>query len=303
MLLLYDERKKSDMGHTVLPVCTRSCVQYCTVVCTINRTVHTHTHTLEGWTQYQHQHTSKYFQCVVPLPIWIWGIIANKLESLLYYLPVFLCTYECNDVCICSYCYCYYDYKNMTTFLPNPLSSIFLSFGKRRQAWPRSSKCHRLTSYSFVRSSFVWKSFRKRSATLQSFPVDTIQADQIANTSFAQCESNNKSNNTHHFSIQSFIEIPSYHPWEPGSSHTELTSLEITDIYIPATPPLQIALFPHSILWTYTIFPSKCHRLTCYSFVRLKIGGYNIQRINIIKLKNNHCRLRREIEVYCTLTA
>ena len=23
--------------------------------------------------------------------------------------------------------------KNMTTFLPNPLSSIFLSFGKRRQ--------------------------------------------------------------------------------------------------------------------------------------------------------------------------
>ena len=112
-----------------------------------------------------------------------------------------------------SYCYCYYDYKNMTTFLPNPLSSIFLSFGKRRQAWPRSSKCHRLTSYSFVRSSFVWKSFRKRSATLQSFPVDTIQADQIANTSFAQCESNNKSNNksnnTHHFSIQSFIEIPS----------------------------------------------------------------------------------------------
>ena len=118
--------------------------------------------------------------------------------------------------------------KNMTTFLPNPLSSICLSFGKRRQAWPRSSKCHRLTCYSFVRSSFVWKSFRKRSATLQSFPVDTIQADQIANTSFAQCESNNKSNNTHHFSIQSFIEIPSYHPWEPGSSHTELTSFEIS---------------------------------------------------------------------------
>ena len=29
---------------------------------------------------------------------------------------------------------CYYDYKNMTSFLPNPLSSIFLSFGKRRQA-------------------------------------------------------------------------------------------------------------------------------------------------------------------------
>ena len=100
---------------------------------------------------------------------------------------------------ILGYCYCYYDYKNMTTFLPNPLSSIFLSFGKRRQAWPRSSKCHRLTWYSFVRSSFVWKSFRKRSATLQSFPVDTIQADQIANTSFAQCESNNKLNNTHHF--------------------------------------------------------------------------------------------------------
>ena len=147
----------------------------------------------------------------------------------------------------------------MTTFLPNPLSSIFLSFGKRRQAWPRSSKCHRLTCYSFVRSSFVWKSFRKRSATLQSFPVDTIQADQIANTSFAQCESNNKSNNTHHFSIQSFIEIPSYHPWEPGSSHTELTSLETTDIYIPATPPLQIALFPHSILWTYTHTWSECY--------------------------------------------
>ena len=160
---------------------------------------------------------------------------------------------------ILGYCYCYYDYKNMTTFLPNPLSSIFLSFGKRRQAWPRSSKCHRLTCYSFVRSSFVWKSFRKRSATLQSFPVDTIQADQIANTSFAQCESNNKSNNTHHFSIQSFIEIPSYHPWEPGSSHTELTSLEITDTYIPATPPLQIALFPHSILWTYTHTWSECY--------------------------------------------
>jgi len=67
-----------------------------------------------------------------------------------------------------------YMYKNMTTFLPNPLSSIFLSFGKRRQAWPRSSKCHRLTSYMylFVHSSFVWKSFRKRSAMLQSFPVD-----------------------------------------------------------------------------------------------------------------------------------
>ena len=141
--------------------------------------------------------------------------------SVVYKLKRFLVLFIC-------YCYCYYDYKNMTTFLPNPLSSIFLSFGKRRQAWPRSSKCHRLTCYSFVRSSFVWKSFRKRSATLQSFPVDTIQADQIANTSFAQCESNNKSNNTHHFSIQSFIEIPSYHPWEPGSSHTVLTSLEIT---------------------------------------------------------------------------
>ena len=136
---------------------------------------------------------------------------------------------------------------------------IFLSFGKRRQAWPRSNKCHRLTCYSFVRSSFVWKSFWKRSATLQSFPVDTIQADQIANTSFAQCESNNKSNNTHHFSIQSFIEIPSYHPWEPGSSHTELTSLEITDIYISATPTLQIDLFPHSILWTYTHIWSECY--------------------------------------------
>ena len=35
----------------------------------------------------------------------------------------------------------------------------------------------------------------------------------------------------------------------------------------------------------------------------LKIRGCNIQRINIIKLKNNHCQLRREIEVYCTLTA
>jgi hypothetical protein len=69
-----------------------------------------------------------------------------------------------------------------------------------------------------VRSSFVWKSFRKRSATLQSFPVDTIQADQI-NSKHEFCpmesnqESNNKSNNTHDpFSIQSFIEIPSYHP-------------------------------------------------------------------------------------------
>ena len=30
----------------------------------------------------------------------------------------------------------------------------------------------------------------------------------------------------------------------------------------------------------------------------LKIGGCNIQRINIIKLKNNHCQLRREIEVF-----
>jgi hypothetical protein len=30
----------------------------------------------------------------------------------------------------------------------------------------------------------------------------------------------------------------------------------------------------------------------------LKIGGCNIQRINIIKLTNNHCRLRREIEVF-----
>ena len=41
-----------------------------------------------------------------------------------------------------GYCYCYYiyDYKIMTTILPNPLSSIFLSFGKRCQAWPRSSK-------------------------------------------------------------------------------------------------------------------------------------------------------------------
>ena len=141
----------------------------------------------------------------------------------------------------------------MTTFLPNPLSSIFLSFGKRRQAWPRSSKCHRLTCYSFVRSSFVWKSFRKRSATLQSFPVDTIQADQIANTSFAQCESNNKSNNTHHFSIQSFIEVPSYHPWEPGSSHTELTSLETTDIYTcnPTTSERPISTFHTMNLHTH----------------------------------------------------
>jgi hypothetical protein len=57
-----------------------------------------------------------------------------------------------------------------TSILPNQLSSIFLSFGKRRQAWPRSSKCHRLTSYSFVHCSFVWNSFRKRSAAVTIFP-------------------------------------------------------------------------------------------------------------------------------------
>jgi len=180
----------------------------------------------------------------------------SKTKVKIYYskrynmMPMPLFEYNTHFVVILQwflcYCYCYYDYKNMTTFLPNPLSSIFLSFGKRRQAWPRSSKCHRLTSYSFVRSSFVWKSFRKRSATLQSFPVDTIQADQIANTSFAQCESNNKSNNTHHFSIQSFIEIPSYHPWEPGSSHTVLTSLE---------PQIYTYLQPHHFRSPYFHIP------------------------------------------------
>jgi len=50
------------------------------------------------------------------------------------------------------------------------------------------------------------------------FPCRQSKADQIANTSFAQCESNNKLNNTHHFiQFSHSVEIPSYHPWEPDS--------------------------------------------------------------------------------------
>ena len=59
-------------------------------------------------------------------------------------------------------------------------------------AWPRFSKC---TSCFIV--LLFGRNFGSAALLLKSSPVDTIPAGPIANTNFAQCESNNNLNNTH----------------------------------------------------------------------------------------------------------
>ena len=85
----------------------------------------------------------------------------------------------------------------------------------------RSSKRHRLTSYLFLRRSFDWKRLRKRSAAVYNLSLSTQQSKLTKYQKRVLLNANRTINwtKTHLFSIQSFIEIPSYHPWEPGSSH------------------------------------------------------------------------------------
>jgi len=132
-------------------------------------------------------------------------IFFSRVDFIFFFYFVLSLSSVCVCVCTTLVCtvlkaefMCVYGKLRLRFPELSSFSSFILSFGKRLLQHDQGSVN---VTASLRTSCFIvllfGRNFRSAALLLQSSPVDTIPADPIANTSFAQCESNNKLNNTH----------------------------------------------------------------------------------------------------------